>query len=64
MQCDQCNKTAKYNIQKVWVVSLVKKDGDYGPVETLDNQDPIGDDNLHLCRKCALEQFPNQPAIK
>lgn len=56
MECDyhsECGKDATCNYQKVWVRYSLNKDGDYGARKYNDelNEDPSGDDNIHLCKE-------------
>lgn len=54
IKCDFCKKrVAKYNYQKIWVRYTITKDGDYTNRKILEELDIT--DNLHLCKKCAME---------
>ncbi|MBI4723296.1 MAG: hypothetical protein HY769_09955 [Candidatus Stahlbacteria bacterium] len=55
MKCRYCGKKAKINVQKVWIK------WDYDPKTDsysdnhellLDAEEPVGDENLHLCEYC------------
>jgi len=54
IKCDFCKKrNAKYNYQTLWVRYTITKDGDYIDRKILEEYDTP--DNLHLCKKCAIE---------
>ena len=53
MRCDKCNGTAVANYQKVWKRFDIDKDENYREddmFDPLDIEEPVGEDNLHLCR--------------
>lgn len=56
MNCDHCKKRAVVNYQKVWVRWEMTRDGgyakepDYDGARVLnDNDEPVGEDNVHVC---------------
>jgi hypothetical protein len=60
--CERCGKKPIKNYQKLWVVWRVfgktKKHTPYSRnCKVLDEQEPSGEDSLHLCDSCALEEF-------
>jgi len=56
IKCDFCkNNKAKYNLQKVWVLWKIDKNDNYKFVSTLDIEEPVGEENLHLCENCFRE---------
>lgn len=56
MKCDNCKKTAKYNIEKVWVEYTINKHDEYSQRSRhVENQDPSEENNLHLCKQCRDE---------
>lgn len=60
MKCDNCEKReAKFNFQKVWTVFRITKNEGYErlDVDPMDIEEPVGDDNHHLCRPCATSLF-------
>jgi len=63
MKCQQCCKNPKFNVQKTWITYEIPTPGEYGPRSIPDNQDPKGDDNLFLCKKCYLKMFDAQREV-
>jgi len=58
-KCDLCEKPATRNVQKIWCVWRIRKDGSYAKVPdwtSLLGFEATGDENLHLCDK-HFEQF-------
>jgi len=54
MKCDYCKTEAIVNYQKVWKRFKIGKGEFYkedGSFDALDIEEPIDDNNIHLCRK-------------
>ena len=61
IKCYYCNKNSRFNLQKVWVKYNIDKKGNYNEdknFDTFDIEEPIDDDNLHLCKSC-FENWSN-----
>ncbi|HOL22849.1 MAG TPA: hypothetical protein PLQ41_08380 [bacterium] len=55
IRCENCGEKARINIQKIWIKWKYNyKTGSYShDFEPLfDAEEPVGDNNLHLCEKC------------
>ena len=53
MKCDKCDKIAVVNYQKVWKRFDVDKDENYTEddiFDPLDIEEPVDENNLHLCK--------------
>ena len=66
MRCNFCGKEIKkgYNVQKVWVAwEYDGKNDEYGgtPKILLDYEEPVGDENIHVCEKCFLRYISGLP---
>jgi hypothetical protein len=57
MECDNCEKEAKHNVQKTWVHYPVKGEGDYGDPTILTDTEIADHENLHLCDACYKKEF-------
>ncbi len=54
MKCHFCDLRAITNFQKVWIRFVVDKNDNYREDKNFsggDLEEPIGDDNLHLCKE-------------
>lgn len=54
MKCDFCKLKSVVNYQKVWDRFSINKNEEYKEDLTFDGGDfaePVGNDNIHLCRK-------------
>ena len=52
IECDFCDKPAVANFQRTWVEYRINKHGNYGKSQVrADLQEPIEDDNVHVCEK-------------
>lgn len=54
IKCDFCKSSAIVNFQKVWTKFNINKRGKYREDEEFDCfdvEEPMNDDNLHLCKK-------------
>lgn len=52
MECDFCKRGAVVNFQKVWIKFEIDRNDNYKEdknFDCLDVEEPIEDDNLHLC---------------
>lgn len=61
MKCNECDKPATHNFQKVWVEWKVYKNGGYSKRfkhRGMDIEEPTGEDNRHYCDEHA-KQFEN-----
>jgi hypothetical protein len=52
-KCNYCNRNAVANYQRVWIRWDVDKNGNYSKdyTEQFEMQEPIEENNLHLCAK-------------
>ena len=54
IKCDFCSLAATANFQKVWTKFAIDKNGKYREDKKFrggDFEEPIGEDNIHLCKK-------------
>lgn len=54
MKCDYCKTEAVINYQKVWSKFKIDKSGIYKKIrafDALDIEEPIENDNIHLCQR-------------
>jgi len=62
IKCNFCNKKSKFNLQKVWIKYNVDATGNYDEdrsFDTFDVEEPINEDNIHLCEIC-FEKWLNK----
>ena len=55
MNCDNCGAPATVNVQQAWISWKYNSEkGEYSKNHKLllDAEEPIGSENLHLCREC------------
>ena len=66
MHCEFCGKEIEkgYNVQKVWIAwEYDGKNDEYGdtPEFLWDYEEPVDDENLHVCKECFLKHIKGLP---